>query len=264
MNSSSSPLFLFRFRSLAAESIKFVKSSIENNEIYLAPPSALNDPYDCQIALDTSGTDQEWRKHILCSLKNKKIGKSKIGIVERIRIARRWMADENHKKIDGKKFSKITNSFGIACFSSFMNNQLMWSHYADNHRGICLIYKPSIDSSGLLSSSHEIQYSEYYPKVRLVELASMGDVAVSKLLLTKSKVWVYENEFRILLPYAAEKTLRYDPAALIGVILGARISIDQAREVCNWVRNHPSKPIIHQAELNNDKFGVSIDYKKSK
>ncbi len=55
MDNSSSPLFLFRFRSLASDSIEFVKSSIENSEIYFSPPSALNDPYDCQIALDTSG-----------------------------------------------------------------------------------------------------------------------------------------------------------------------------------------------------------------
>ena len=261
---TSPPSFIFRFRSLQPGSLAFVKSSIQANEIYFSPPSALNDPYDCQISLDTSGTDLEWRRHFLRSLKSRNIVKKKMGIVARLRVTQQWIAEEKHKQIDGKDFSKLTNSFGMACFSGIMNNQLMWSHYADNHRGICLIYNPAADSSGLISAPHELKYSREYPKVRLVDLASMGDVAVQNLLLTKSIDWEYEREFRILLPYAAGKTFPYDPAALVGIVLGARFPQDRVDEICSWVKNHPSRPIIHQAELNYGKYGVSINTKKSR
>jgi hypothetical protein len=258
------PDLLFRFRSLRGDARKYVERSINNNELFFAAPDDLNDPYDCQIALDMSGTDLEWRTHLKNSLKQaaSRSGR-RTSFMDRHRAASKLILDKRHIGLDGGEFRKVTNSFGIACFSGLIDNQLMWSHYADNHRGICLMYMPSRDPSGLLSAFHEVHYSNEYPKIRLVDLPKIGPSVVESLLLTKSKEWQYEFEYRIIKPYGARKSFNYHPNALAAVILGARISQDDEKEVVSWARAHPSKPLVHRAELQFGKFGVEIDFKKS-
>lgn len=258
------PNLLFRFRSLSGDARQYVKKSIIDSELFFAAPEDLNDPYDCQIALDMSGTDLEWRTYLKNSLKQAavRVGR-RSRFMDRHKIASQLVVEKRHVGIDGSEFRKVTNSFGIVCFSGLLDNQLMWSHYADNHRGICLMYMPDRDVTGLLGAHHEVRYSKEYPKVRMVDFQKIGPSIVESLLLTKSKDWQYEFEFRLVKPYGARTLFRYHPDALVAIILGARISKENEREVISWARAHPSKPLIHRAELQLGRFGVRIDTQKS-
>lgn len=258
------PELLFRFRSLVPASKPYVESSIRNSEIYFSPPGDLNDPFDCQLAVDVTGTDKEWLEHVRSSLvlENDR-RKKKLSFMERHREAKKYVDQGNHRKLDGKDFAKMTSTFGVACFSGFMNSQLMWSHYADNHRGICLIYKPELDFSGLLRRAYEVEYKKEYPQVRLVDFNKLKEVAVNRLLLTKSKDWAYEAEYRLLRAFGAKETVRHSPQALVGVVLGARISQENLKDVTSWLATHPDKPFIHQANLNHGEYGVNITPYKS-
>lgn len=258
------PDLLFRFRSLNGESKKYVKKSVIDSELYFAAPADLNDPYDCQIALDTSGTDLEWRTHLKNSLKHVAVRAGyRTSFMERHKVAKRLIDERRHVRIDGTQFSKVTNSFGIVCFGGLLDNPLMWSHYADNHRGICLLYMPERDKSGLLHAHHQVKYSNEYPKIRLVDLPRIGHSSIESLLLTKSVDWKYEFEYRLIRPNGAKSTFGYDASALVGIILGARISKSDEEEVIQWARDHPTKPLIHRAELQLGKFGIHINTSKS-
>ena len=48
----------------------------------------------------------------------------------------------------------------IYCLTPIPNNILMWSHYADNHKGICLEFDTSIR---LFGTAREVDYRETYP-----------------------------------------------------------------------------------------------------
>ena len=80
----------------------------------------------------------------------------------------------------------------IYCLSPHPENILMWSHYADNHRGICLAFNTDIQ---LFGSALEVQYVQDCPCVNPNMLTPDAVIAA---ILTKSDVWRYENEFRIL------------------------------------------------------------------
>ena len=258
------PDLLFRFRSLRGESRKFVEKSIVAGELYFAAPEDLNDPYDCQIALDTSGSDVEWRTHLKSSMKQASLRMGvRASFMDRHKAASKLISEQRHRKLDGVKFGKITSSFGIVCFSGLLDSQLMWSHYADNHRGICLMYMPERDSSGLLGAHHEVHYSNEYPKIRVVDLPKLGPSVVESLLLTKSKAWEYEFEHRLIMPYGARSAFMHSPEALVAIVLGARISKEDEQEVIGWARAHPARPLVHRAELQLGKFGVRIDIGKS-
>ena len=117
----------------------------------------------------------------------------------------------------------------IACFSEQNDSTLMWGHYADSHRGFCLEYnfqevlkKCSCDCNDrrgcnnfMLNFSiapviyNDIRFDattylstvlqDYLCKVSQIpmELYHEDTLIISKCLLTKSKDWEYEKEWRL-------------------------------------------------------------------
>lgn len=79
---------------------------------------------------------------------------------------------------------------GILCLSEDPSNILMWSHYASNHSGICIgfdtDYKP-------FRSASQVSYSDGRPSA---EFNSEPENLLKRVLLTKSKHWSYEKEWR--------------------------------------------------------------------
>jgi len=68
----------------------------------------------------------------------------------------------------------------------------MWSHYTNNHKGICLEF--GLESQ-VFGSAMEVKYVSSYPKW-LPHL--MEESIRAQVLLTKSEDWRYEKEYRII------------------------------------------------------------------
>jgi hypothetical protein len=50
--------------------------------------------------------------------------------------------DEVRRDVQSAK-SKISKKSGLLCFSQDKYNPVQWSHYADNHKGVCLGFEIS-------------------------------------------------------------------------------------------------------------------------
>lgn len=96
----------------------------------------------------------------------------------------------------------------IGCLSTDYKNRLMWSHYADSHKGFCIEYDFSDEKSDIFNRVFllPVVYSEKRPvvpwKAALVDNSENrieARIQMTKALLTKDAVWGYENEWRILL-----------------------------------------------------------------
>ena len=103
-------------------------------------------------------------------------------------------------------------SYGALCFSKSPSNPLLWSHYADKHRGICLGFDVApgvrIGDPNYVQSQQEADSDvliEGFPSSHLSE----GEAAIDpkfqeaeqiimRLLLTKFKDWEYEDELRLI------------------------------------------------------------------
>ncbi|WP_169819440.1 DUF2971 domain-containing protein [Pseudohongiella acticola] len=81
---------------------------------------------------------------------------------------------------------KLSETKGLLCFSKTWNNPVLWSHYADHHRGVCLEFEiPEKNLSKVDYVEERIQYS--------------GDIDTSlmrRFLTTKFEHWSYEQEYR--------------------------------------------------------------------
>ena len=81
---------------------------------------------------------------------------------------------------------EMAQRYGMLCFSLDWQNPLLWSHYADRHRGLALGF--DVDERIL----KRVSYVETRPTVNEVNFA-----VANSLLFTKYIDWRYEQEARI-------------------------------------------------------------------
>lgn len=132
-------------------------------------------------------------------------------------------------------FDQFIKSLRALCFSRRNDNLLLWAHYADNHRGICLQYEFTDDT--YRGQCFPVEYSPNQPILEKVERYPAGVSAAetlsihkdreARVFLTKSQDWSYEEEYR-LLRLAEEPNApgerRPVPAKLTAIYFGLRTS----------------------------------------
>jgi hypothetical protein len=84
-----------------------------------------------------------------------------------------------------------------------MSEILMWSHYANNHKGVCLEFEEHKEEE-IKGRLIEMQYENAVQIIDEVERYSSGDLSINidtngKFLKNKFKNWGYEEELRCYL-----------------------------------------------------------------
>jgi hypothetical protein len=82
--------------------------------------------------------------------------------------------------------NEMTKRFGMICFCKHWHNPLLWSHYADKHRGMCLGF--DVDDRGL----RPVNYVEERSDLTMPPTKESAD----ELLFSKYRDWQYEEELR--------------------------------------------------------------------
>jgi Protein of unknown function (DUF2971) len=84
-------------------------------------------------------------------------------------------------------------TMAILCFSRNWDNLLLWSHYGDSHKGICLGFDISDGEPGA-NYDTDVRYQPNLLQIRCWE--DLPDVA-DRLRRTKHESWSYEQEVRM-------------------------------------------------------------------
>lgn len=182
----------------------------------------------------------------------------------------------------------------LKCFSESQLNTLMWSHYADEHRGFCVEYDLSLidQTDDIWNHLFPVVYSSKrriatdVPKTakELHELKrDMEDNSehcdegflhdITALFLTKGKAWSYENEWRII--YTQNQIYELDDAELnrhmlsfdyaSNIYLGYRICsvikeniIEIVKRINDQRKNavHMPKISVYQMKLSQDSYDL--------
>lgn len=205
------PQYFYRYRTIS-QTIEF----LQNPMFYLNVYTEFNDPFECVAHIDMNFNQEDFDRwlskawHMPTPPPHIDISKNK----ERV-----------HNMI-AEGIKNANQKVGICCFSENPSSLLMWSHYADNHKGACLKYDPTIDPSAFLIPINVV-YDDVYPSFNYIK---NQDEAV-KALCHKSKAWEYEKEWRIIAVDQA-KTLRHiKPHALKEIIFGCRCSQEDIKKV---------------------------------
>jgi Protein of unknown function (DUF2971) len=164
----------------------------------------------------------------------------------------------------------ISKTHGLICFSKRRNNLLMWSHYADGHKGLVIGFdivprlmpeKPPFD----------VEYHTRRLPWKFGLNSSKAEMAseIQKLIQRKSIHWRYEKEVRIL--WALEGLTREIddqqrvsyftriPSEIISeVILGYRCdrNPDLESSVRRWIKENNLRVQLNRAETSESRFGL--------
>jgi len=154
-----------------------------------------------------------------------------------------------------------------------IENNLMWSHYADGLRGYCLVF----DNEALQQDVHEssdrsmrpieVEYKNIPNTLKLDEFVrSKGMLgnddtdfvqSVTETIATKSLDWKYENEMRIV-SLSKDKFHTYSQSTLKEIVLGEKMSPSHKKLVKDTVlANHPNI-LIKEARLKPNSYKITI------
>ena len=253
------PYSLFRYRSCNEKHI----DAFEKDRIYMVPSEWFNDPYDTLVRFDNDGIkryveslvsieglkqlkeffaqgndlskefkmmlpDDFWE-----ALRTRVLEISDFsGLEEKLEESKQHLLTLVSTyfpllSIIGKRFSTV------ACFSEDVQSILMWSHYADSHRGFALEYdfRPTL----LRPLPHIGLYPVIYSEDRFdaspfllwglftilgIKTNNPDGIASIKAALYKSKMWEYEKEWRMIDPgphdiqNPAPTEIEYRPVAI--------------------------------------------------
>ncbi len=90
------------------------------------------------------------------------------------------------RKVSKRFRAAFSESQGLLCFGADWSNSVMWSHYSEKHKGICLGFDVR---RGMLQ---EVQYEDRRLRVALGDSAdppSLGPKLQHQLTCTKAKAW---------------------------------------------------------------------------
>ncbi len=143
---------------------------------------------------------------------------------------------------------------GIACFSETPTNELMWAHYADEFRGICIAYdfsdlRDSLEGNVAFS---RLFYTENPPNLDLG--VNNLETDVRRVLSSKSHKWGYEREWRMFTQRLGRIGYR-NPVAVRTIYFGHRIDADIRRTIEGLARSQG----IECSEMQLDGYGVRFD-----
>ncbi|MBS9930327.1 DUF2971 domain-containing protein [Vibrio alginolyticus] len=91
--------------------------------------------------------------------------------------------------------------FGVLCLTETKSNLLMWSHYADSHRGFVVGFDVSHPFFNQSLTCDFIELNEFLGKVKRVKYDNIRPSSNNPTdwIYTKSNDWIYEKEHRMLM-----------------------------------------------------------------
>ena len=250
-----------RFRSLNTYAHLETLLSQIFGKLYFSSARGFNDPYDTLMYVDypkaVGGMGYSIKKFFPSYLEDLKVSnplKHKI-VVEYLGLSdgpsdmqlSQFLCYLLEKELEKIKQQTRDNSRSI-CFSKNFLSTIQWSHYADNHRGVVLLYnKLDLISAKCFDRSskpidisfklYDVNYSKDRPDGTELILeyyfylsGKREDFPVEQLrqiILTKDAVWEYENETRLLptdLNFEVAKDCSYLEVKPKAIIMGAKIS----------------------------------------
>ena len=235
------PPHLYKYCALNQRTI----SVLVNSVIYFAHADQFNDPFDCRIQLSYGGSDEDWKTFLRRHLREDypSLTSAKIESMVNQKVCGGQLRDEKYLDDleEGTRRGHLSKA-SILSLSADPAQILMWSHYADAHCGCCLQFSTR---HKLFNRARRVYYPRSYPNVRFLDCVDDHAKFVKTMLLTKSVLWKYEREWRVI--GEEPRLYKYSPDALTGIIFGFRMKPEYQDLIRRLVRKLNSPVCLYRA-----------------
>jgi hypothetical protein len=175
--------------------------AISEGTIKFTCPLEFNDPFDCRPFFDTTQIDQIHK--LRPDLYKEAMDRRGLSPGQRILKRNEFVTRLRNRIEDGSFAEDLLRKVGVVSLTRDPLSILMWSHYADRHKGFALELRiPTCGSSrdASLALHRLLPLAVHYSKtMTTVALGPTHDYeVVKKMVLTKGEGWKYEAEERVV------------------------------------------------------------------
>lgn len=249
---SQIPNTVYRYRAFSSSTIDLLC----NDEQFFSNPSNFNDPFDCspQVVIDSDLTQLQKiltslvaaRVHAetLAAFSNAKFKEplalahakeiSRSEALKAVQYVQYHATNPDYDDPTAAEISMLRQEIqiellgrygkGICCFSEEYNNPLLWSHYGEQHRGLCIGYSvdrtPAPELKRVRYGGNRTITTSLLERALLTKKPDGIEELDASVLLRKAPEWEYEKEWRLI----GKVGLQESPLKLTEVTFGLRCS----------------------------------------
>ena len=211
------------------------KKLLTDTTLYLASPQSFEDIKDCNIPEKFPKKEELYKLFLEISHKEHPTWTRRV----HRRYAAYWskrspLANPQLLKKNLEYLKKQFNDcFGVLSMTANSNNDMMWSKYANNHKGFCVGYSTDLLFK-YVGGGGPVQYKGTLPTIDFVKDDYRNKIL--KNIFFKEKKWSFEEEYRLhtMWPQYATADLRnikLPKECVIEIILGKHMTKDNKDEI---------------------------------
>jgi len=256
------PPRLFHYQRYVAE---YLDTLLTRGTVKLSRPDNFNDPWDCRLRYVIPGDDAERLRVVRWCADMHRKHQPSTSEAKRALLAFNLQSDPAKLEaaileMERQMYAAICKQYRVYCLAEKPDSQLMWSHYAQSHTGLCLEF----DTSGFpFRASTKVEYRAEYPTY---DLPTIG----YEPLVAKSVDWSYEAEWRLIAEERgfaqSDMTVKTDDDFLLiprdvlrSITIGMRADEPTRTLIRKTVQAHAPHVLVRQAERAPDRYEVKLD-----
>lgn len=277
------PGTFYRYRTFSIDTL----DSLCHDRLYFAHPGTFNDPLDCKVTIECDSSLDELRS-LLSVLIRKRVMSDVLASLGKARIKGDGAAAHAEKRAlsevrnqlaaidydatnpeytvskDEAESWLLTSEIerelcrhyerGVCCFSTTYASPLLWSHYGDQHRGLCIGF--SLDRRPRPLPRRVVYGGSRSVPTSLLTKALVHEDQMAKeeldrdVLLRKARGWSYEKEWRLI----GDQGNHDSPLLLKEVTFGLRCPISVVHAVTKALAGRISPVCYYQMYEVNGRF----------
>jgi hypothetical protein len=263
---------LYRYESIAGERFQWLLDTLIGHKVFFPNAALFNDPFDARphLTFSRDGTMSLEEATALVAKRDPELdeeGQRDLALQMHHNSQRPEVAATIRQQLE----EAIQVDFyrtSIRCYCTDPESLTQWAYYADCHRGVRLEFAHTHpwlfvgdDGDQRPVAFTPVQYRDDYPTLEMdVDL----DREESKKqflegLITKSKDWAGEQEWRGLRVKTRPGHQQFRPQDLISIVLGVRMAVADRDRILEACRTRDVAIDVYQAKLARGAFRIELD-----
>jgi hypothetical protein len=258
------PTKLYKYRPFGVNTLR----AITEAETFYAKPSTFNDPLDCDPTIEMDIDRVHLERLLYRMLLNRKTDEQARHDIGYLRYMSSEYGDyKTDPDVESYLMRMLANDIkreldeelgdeGVLSLSATWKSGLMWSHYADEHRGICIEYDTRDQAHPRLANVNykgprAIKTSDLYRWI-VRDDAEAKTRVLKTYFYTKSNEWRYEREWRDVKEQSGVNDV---PFRMTAILFGLRCDSTVIKSIVKLLNDH-SEIKIWQVLPKDDGFGL--------
>lgn len=249
---------------------------IESKSFRWSSPTKFNDPFDHQVGFTLNFSPEAFSRSLASSIERAIFSDVEIvptTLYSALTLKLRQIRDKlprdeilrNIHESSAESAAILSGSIGglnaavqeqlchsrVFCVSEKFDNVVMWSHYADEHKGVVFRLRCIDELDNTLLAARKVQYTDAFlpfPDADAYARHLIGEQTIDferliwNIAYTKHVDWSYEEEWRVHIPLLREppgdgySVYPENPRIFDAVYLGCRMKDEDIKSIVNLVR----------------------------